>query len=411
MNWVAAKLLAAALGLFVAALPIMASAQNASLDLRATASATLNPAALPLGDGKYSTTPRVGYLYPCLPGVFYSITQTGARGGGPWLHGATWNLTEKPFVQGRVLWPNADLTISVSDDKRVFSGNGLPLGAPTGIFPVQESDPAHYWDPNPNPLKAQSISFSVPVNPIIADKPSCIELPIAIGLDGVVFFSALDSHGRDEPAYEMQDTCGGMSAPNNMYHRYQPSDCMPHIHENNALVGYALDGFGIFSPYDEDGKELSTKDLDECHGRTSPIIWDGKRVTMYHYVLTRDYPYSISCFRGVPAHIPLPPPPPAPSFSSWFRGFLPGSQGRPGNGSLGSAGSEPVGIYPRETAQSDMGLGIEQGKTRLPPPSKGAEIRFDRNGQRFFFKCADEDTTKACVDALTPVLDTIMQAH
>ena len=107
----------------------------------------------------------------------------------------------------------------------------------------------------------------------------------------------------------MQDSCGGMSAPNNMYHRYMPSNCIPHIHENNALIGYALDGFGIFSPYDEHGKELSTKDLDECHGTTSPIMWDGKKVVMYHYVLTRDYPYSIACFRGTPASIPLPPPP------------------------------------------------------------------------------------------------------
>ena len=30
---------------------------------------------------------------------------------------------------------------------------------------------------------------------------------------------------------------------------------------------------------------------------------------MYHYVFTRDYPYSIGCFRGTPTYVPLPPPP------------------------------------------------------------------------------------------------------
>jgi hypothetical protein len=50
--------------------------------------------------------------------------------------------------------------------------------------------------------------------------------------------------------------------------------------------------------YDETGKEVTNADLDECHGRVSPIPWDGKQVTMYHYVLTREYPYTVGCFRG-----------------------------------------------------------------------------------------------------------------
>jgi len=44
--------------------------------------------------------------------------------------------------------------------------------------------------------------------------------------------------------------------PGGGYHRHALSECTPHIHERNALVGYALDGFGIFSPYDQNGKEL-----------------------------------------------------------------------------------------------------------------------------------------------------------
>lgn len=99
---------------------------------------------------------------------------------------------------------------------------------------------------------------------------------------------------------------------------------MPHIREKNALVGYALDGFGIFSPYDAAGKELRTSDLDECHGITSPIEWDGKTVNMYHYVLTRDYPYSPSCFRGTPVkdNFPERPKPPQPDQPSQKRNVV-----------------------------------------------------------------------------------------
>jgi hypothetical protein len=42
-----------------------------------------------------------------------------------------------------------------------------------------------------------------------------------------------------------------------------------------------------------DGRELTSADLDECHGLTSAIEWDGQTVTMYHYVLTRDFPYGV----------------------------------------------------------------------------------------------------------------------
>ncbi len=48
------------------------------------------------------------------------------------------------------------------------------------------------------------------------------------------------------------------------------------------------------------GRILHDDDLDACHGTTSPVMWDGKLVDMYHYVLTPEYPYTIGCFRGTP---------------------------------------------------------------------------------------------------------------
>ena len=41
--------------------------------------------------------------------------------------------------------------------------------------------------------------------------------------------------------------------------------------------------------------------MDPRHGLTSEVDLNGARVWSYHYVMTRDFPYSVSCFHGKPA--------------------------------------------------------------------------------------------------------------
>src|SRR5271170_6958869 len=53
--------------------------------------------ALPLGDNKESTTmPAVGMIYVCMAG---NPNGPGSRVNGPWIHGTTWDETEKTVVQ------------------------------------------------------------------------------------------------------------------------------------------------------------------------------------------------------------------------------------------------------------------------------------------------------------------------
>ena len=40
--------------------------------------------------------------------------------------------------------------------------------------------------------------------------------------------------------------------------------------------------------------------LDECHGHTHEIEWDGELVKRYHYHATAEYPYTVGCYRGTP---------------------------------------------------------------------------------------------------------------
>jgi hypothetical protein len=257
----------------------------------------LDAHALPLGDGKVSTSPRQGFVFSCNT----AFRGGGAQHAGDWIRGSTWDQTRKLSVQGDVAWPDATFIIAATGSDRRITGNGLPVRHTTGVFPVSRNDPAYAIDRNPNAIATQQIAFSLPPSPAAAAIPQCVPMGmIGVALNGVAIFNALDAAGRDAVAHEVQDHCSGHPERSGQYHYHGPTACLSAIKANNALIGYALDGFGIFSMYDEHGKELTNADLDECHGRVSRIMWDGKEVSMYHYVLTREYPYTVGCFRGTP---------------------------------------------------------------------------------------------------------------
>ncbi len=256
---------------------------------------------LPLGDGKVSGAPEQGYVMSCTT----SFSGGGALATAPWIHGNTWDLTQKISVRGKVVWPQAQFEITTVDKDRVVSrivqGNGLPLKAATGTFPIAQDDPAYRIDRNPNTIMPSDIVLKLPMTPQFAAKPSCLPMGmIAVGLNGVAIFNALDGGGRDAVAHEAQDLCNGHPQPQGQYHYHGPSACLPNQAGKEVLIGYALDGFGIYSMYDAQGYELTDADLDECHGRTSEVEWDGARRVIYHYVLTQEYPYTIGCFQGSP---------------------------------------------------------------------------------------------------------------
>lgn len=250
---------------------------------------------LPLGDGRLSTTPRVGYLMSCVQNF-----PQRAPHSGPWIQGDEWNPADKPVVQGSVEWPTHRISISIENGQRIISANSLPDHA-TGIFPISPSDPAYQYDHNPNSIRPQHILLRLPLNPQVAAHPSCVPMGmIGFSTDGVAIYNAVDASGRDAAAHEIQDKCNGHPQHMGQYHYHSPSPCMPN-EMSSGLVGYALDGFGIYGMKDPvTGKILSDRDLDACHGTTGPVMWDGKKVTMYHYVLTAEYPYTIGCFRGTP---------------------------------------------------------------------------------------------------------------
>lgn len=325
--------------------PVVASSSDSNADHHSDVDLTH----LEVGDGKYSTSPQLGYVYSCMT----QFNGSGATGTGSWMNGdGTWDATKKAVVDGSVTWPSS-FTVTLQGNQRVFTGNDLP-NHPTGNFPISSSDDAYVADRNPNSIREQSITFSLSSNPTAAAQPNCVGGEVGILLSGVVIFSAFDAEGRDAVAHEVQDECGGHPQVSGFYHYHSLSDCIEDTSTSghSSLVGYAFDGYGIYGYYGEDGAEVTNEDLDACHGHTHVIEWDGQMVEMYHYHATHEFPYVVGCFHGTPA---------VRALSAGEGGPQGGQQGQgqnqptgPVGGGQGGQGQQPL----REAVTACSGLSV-----------------------------------------------------
>ena len=234
------------------------------------------------------------------------IDGAGANNAGDWTNpDGTWDYTRKPQVEGNVSW-NSEFSISLDGNgNRILTGNGLPNHT-TGIFPIQAGTIAWNYDRNPNIISPQPLDFTIPALPQVAASPSCVGFgPAGYSLTGSAIYHGASTLGTDAAAHEMLDRFGGHTDGTERYHYHYPTeDIQDHIHNHtsghSAIMGYMLDGFGIYGPYGENGELLSSADLDECHGHTHSVLWDGEMIDLYHYHWTYDFPYNIGCYKGTP---------------------------------------------------------------------------------------------------------------
>jgi hypothetical protein len=260
---------------------------------------------LPLGDGKTTTSgAKRGYLFSCRA---YDGQGGGAGVDGPWIGSKTFDYTRKAIVDGKVSWPNAKVSFSASGGDLRVTGNGLPVGATTGTFPIASSDDAYAYDRNPNSIASQTVNLALPSKPKKAASPQCMGGEVGIATNGVPIFTAVDAGGRDAVAHETQDACAGHPQMSGIYHYHSGSPCLTKGSKAKGLVGWALDGFPIFGPKDAKGSSLTNADLDACHGRTETVSLNGKKVKTYVYRITAEFPYTAGCFKGTPAQMQVIP--------------------------------------------------------------------------------------------------------
>jgi hypothetical protein len=258
-----------------------------------------------VGDGKYTTdTAAKGSVFVCHTG---GPNAGGAQTKGDWFSadGTTYDINKKISVQGAVHWTGS-FTNTVDGATRTITTNDLPTDHTTGVFPVDPSDPAYAVDRNPNSIKAQNLTYSLPASPTIDAAPHCISGVVGVMTTGVQLFDAFDALLRDAGAWEVQDGCQGHPEITGAYHYHSLSSCITDT-SVSTVIGFALDGLPITGPKIADGNILTTDDLDECHGIVSTIKLDGRDVDTYHYVMTQDFPYSASCFRANPTNAPGTP--------------------------------------------------------------------------------------------------------
>jgi len=96
----------------------------------------------------------------------------------------------------------------------------------------------------------------------------------------------------------MLDTCGGHAMP---YHYHQDSACdYDHtLPDHSPLIGFALDGYGIYGLYESNPEKPDG--LDTCNGHVGEVpnstafgVSSGSVV--YHYHVTSWAPYTIGCY-------------------------------------------------------------------------------------------------------------------
>ncbi len=269
--------------------------------------------------GKPINAPGQNKEFLCIPGVPEDITIQQTNNF--WLDGLNLIISEYSTVavEGDVYNGPSFFYTTLTETERHFHGNGIP-NHKTGIYPVQEGTKAYaYYSTAPAqgyssaaeiPIEPYNLDVIVPRNPIYSETPYCInQLVVGIATQtGSRWDASIAYSDRwvDPIAALPLDECWGHPY-NKQYHYHGYSwKCFPNLgstRQHSPLLGYALDGFGIYGPRGDGGKLLTNNDLDACHGHMGIIDWDGNLQYMYHYHVNAEFPYGPGCFRGLPALI------------------------------------------------------------------------------------------------------------
>jgi hypothetical protein len=136
-------------------------------------------------------------------------------------------------------------------------------------------------------------SWSIPIQPEYAaiplsTKTNLMKGAVAVAVNGIPIFNALNNRGEDSYKIGELDNWGGHCGKGDDYH-YHAAPL--HLSTINGLkpIAFAVDGFSVYGLKEPDGTTMSI--LDTCHGH---IGSNG----IYHYHGTSDYPYVVGALKG-----------------------------------------------------------------------------------------------------------------
>lgn len=146
--------------------------------------------------------------------------------------------------------------------------------------------------PLPQPY-TKTNSWRIPLHPKLADKPisakkALFSGAIALAVNGVPIFNALNNRGEDAYLAGELDDYGGHCGRGDDYHYHAAPVHLEKVVGKGNPIGYALDGYPLFGFTDAKGNPPS--DLDEFNGRME----NGS----YRYYSTKTFPYINGGLRG-----------------------------------------------------------------------------------------------------------------
>ena len=239
-----------------------------------------------LSGGVETTCYRItvaGYPVSHDVGPFCPETITdSAEDGGIWFDGnGVYDLDGQFFVDLPTLYDDdnwqmydEDGNILVTETAEEFEAAARPDVDPSLQNHCVEG--ALEWLENGEPI---ATTVLIPVQPVAADTASAPQGNQGVTLDGVVIAASAPVDAI-LGAYTIAsfDDCGAHFNPFDGYHMHGAVGCSELDTEvadgETAMFGYALDGYPIHSPLDDDA--AAAADLDECNGHTTEAAG-------YHY--------------------------------------------------------------------------------------------------------------------------------
>lgn len=147
--------------------------------------------------------------------------------------------------------------------------------------------------PIPQPYVSEN-AWSIPLSPVISATPISAKTAlftgaIALAVNGIPIFNALNNRGVDSFSIGELDDWGGHCGRSDDYHYHAAPLHLQQKVGTAQPIGYALDGFPLYGLNEPDGAAVTG--LDEFNGH-----FDANN--KYHYHSTKTYPYINGGLRG-----------------------------------------------------------------------------------------------------------------
>lgn len=159
----------------------------------------------------------------------------------------------------------------------------------------------------------------IPLKPSLGSSPLTRDAALGVAVNGVPIYdytgsgemTEKDLHHHqtkhDTLLTQQLDVCGGHAGRGDDYHYHVKPSCMIAQMANagdDAIIGWAFDGFPIYGDNNPDGTPVAVGALDVCNGQPDETFG-------YRYHTSREAPYIVQCLMGDVANtrsLPRVPP-------------------------------------------------------------------------------------------------------